>query len=295
MLINGQRPPRSAASKGAYFDVSTLPLGMIDSVELLLDGSSVFGPDGTGGTVNLILRLPEPGASTYVRTEALTDGGGLRTSWGQRVGQDWDGVLRAGIAYEGERRGAIDARSRQATREIVNSGFTQADISPQLHQNFFLANAQWKIRSGTHLRVDASYVTKSMLGRYSSEIADLGPLHAAQSADTQQWWAVTALSFEMPRNWSGRIDAGGGASTVSSVLNQTTSSGGVIFSSRGHSGYNNRYARAHFKGDLFSIFGRTPEATLDVGTRGDAYRVTEPTATEGSAHASMYSQGSRCP
>jgi iron complex outermembrane receptor protein len=57
VLLNGRRLAGSAFSNGAAVDVNTIPLSMIERIEVLKDGASVlYGSEAIGGVVNIILK-----------------------------------------------------------------------------------------------------------------------------------------------------------------------------------------------------------------------------------------------
>src|SRR5205823_1609233 len=57
VLLDGRRLANSALSHGVAVDVFTLPLSMIDHIDILKDGSSsLYGSDAIGGVVNVITK-----------------------------------------------------------------------------------------------------------------------------------------------------------------------------------------------------------------------------------------------
>ncbi len=63
VLIDGQRMPLAAngsastAPPQGFYDINTIPLGMIERIEVLTDGASaIYGSDATGGVINIILK-----------------------------------------------------------------------------------------------------------------------------------------------------------------------------------------------------------------------------------------------
>ncbi len=57
VLINGQRLVSSPFSSGTAVDLNTIPVAMIERIEILKDGAStVYGTDAIGGVVNVILK-----------------------------------------------------------------------------------------------------------------------------------------------------------------------------------------------------------------------------------------------
>lgn len=57
VLLNGLRLPNSALSGGQAVDLNTIPISVIDHVEILKDGASaLYGSDAIGGVVNVITK-----------------------------------------------------------------------------------------------------------------------------------------------------------------------------------------------------------------------------------------------
>lgn len=88
-LLNGRR--MAASGFGSFVDISILPLGLIERVEVLTDGASaIYGSDAVGGVVNFITRDAYDGLELSARYGTATQGsrqdiqfgGGGGTSWG---------------------------------------------------------------------------------------------------------------------------------------------------------------------------------------------------------------------
>jgi len=87
-LINGHRV--AASSFGSGVDLSMIPLGAVERIDVLTDGSSaVYGSDAVGGVINIILRKDFDGQETSVRLDTLSRGGGELKQIAQSVGRDW--------------------------------------------------------------------------------------------------------------------------------------------------------------------------------------------------------------
>src|SRR5258707_10032960 len=57
VMINGRRLGKSAFSNGQLVDLNTLPLAMVDHIEILKDGASaLYGSEAIGGVVNIITK-----------------------------------------------------------------------------------------------------------------------------------------------------------------------------------------------------------------------------------------------
>ena len=76
VLINGRRIANSALSHGTAVDVFTIPVSMIERIEVLKDGASAqYGSDAIGGVVNIILKKNFNGAEIGGRYGFATEGG----------------------------------------------------------------------------------------------------------------------------------------------------------------------------------------------------------------------------
>ncbi len=76
VLLDGQRLANSVFSKGAAVDLNTIPLSMIERIEVLKDGaSSLYGADAIGGVVNIITKKDYNGVEISGRYGAATGQG----------------------------------------------------------------------------------------------------------------------------------------------------------------------------------------------------------------------------
>jgi outer membrane receptor protein involved in Fe transport len=123
VLLNGRRLPNGGIGADASVDLDSLPLSMVERVEVLTTGASaVYGADAIGGVVNVITRSHfsgiELGAQAsqsghgdgaIARAEALAGGGFGRGQW------------MLGVDYVDQRRVATNARSYSATPLTIGS------------------------------------------------------------------------------------------------------------------------------------------------------------------------------
>jgi len=77
VLINGQRVVNTALSGGSAVDLNSIPLAMIERIEVLKDGASaIYGSDAIGGVVNVITKKNYNGVEIGGRYGFPTDGPG---------------------------------------------------------------------------------------------------------------------------------------------------------------------------------------------------------------------------
>ena len=90
VLINGRRAGDSAMfSMSGQFDLSTIPLSLVERIEVLPAGASaVYGGDGLAGVINVVLRRDAQGAEFRIRRSVAEgyDRDTLSAMWGK----SWD-------------------------------------------------------------------------------------------------------------------------------------------------------------------------------------------------------------
>lgn len=90
VLVNGRRAP-AAGQFGDFVDVSNLPSGAIQNVQILQDGASaVYGSDAVGGVVNFVLRTKADAPITTARVGVATEGGGEEFLFSHLQPVNWD-------------------------------------------------------------------------------------------------------------------------------------------------------------------------------------------------------------
>ncbi|HVU23964.1 MAG TPA: TonB-dependent receptor plug domain-containing protein [Opitutus sp.] len=115
VLINGHRVapyPVGQSGDTAFVDLNTIPLGMIESIEVLKDGASaVYGADAVAGVVNVKLRKNYNGSEAYVQYKNTTDKDSTEITANLLTGvSNEKGSLTVGFNYQ--RRNAIMNRDR---------------------------------------------------------------------------------------------------------------------------------------------------------------------------------------
>src|SRR5690606_12780875 len=87
ILINGRRAGDSAAfSASGIFDLSTIPLALVERIEVLPAGASaVYGGDALAGVINIVLRKDGSGVELRVRHDSADgyDANNASILWGK--------------------------------------------------------------------------------------------------------------------------------------------------------------------------------------------------------------------
>ncbi|MDM3870840.1 TonB-dependent receptor [Porticoccus sp. W117] len=126
VLINGRRTSGSPIGEASFVNLSTISLGTVERIEIILDGASaLYGSDAVGGVINIITSRDYRGAETSVRYENGLNGGNVY-SLNQTVGFGWE---------SGNAQLTLSKRERQATSQ-VKAGFTSLDFRPRGGSDF---------------------------------------------------------------------------------------------------------------------------------------------------------------
>lgn len=195
-LLDGRRLSYDGALQSV--DVSAIPFGAIDRIDVVPDGASaLFGSDAVAGVVNIILRRDFNGLETSARVAGSTDGGNVQQQYDLTGGRTWSSGSVM-LAYEYARSTPItaDERSYAATR---TPGVT---LFPYLrHHNAALTFRQG-IAPGLSFDLDALYNK-----RWHALSAPLDPsgdlsLGRFDGFDTSEsWTAAPSLKLSLPADW----------------------------------------------------------------------------------------------
>ena len=111
ILVDGRRVGYSGLL-GGVTDISTIPLSMVERIEILLDGAAaLYGSDAVGGVVNVITRKDYSGVELDANYSRPHKSGFEETRVSVSTGLSWVGG-RANIGYEYFRDSGLDASAR---------------------------------------------------------------------------------------------------------------------------------------------------------------------------------------
>ena len=113
ILVDGRRVGYSGIL-GGVTDISTIPLSMVERIEVLLDGASaVYGSDAVGGVVNIITRKDYEGVEVDVDYARPHKSGFDEARVSVAGGFAWDGG-RAKVGFEHYRDSGLDSSQRES-------------------------------------------------------------------------------------------------------------------------------------------------------------------------------------
>ena len=197
VLLNGRRMAPSSAGRTA--DLSFIPLGAVERVEVLTDGASaIYGADAISGVVNFVLRDQEEGANTvFTFGGAESDPKQVRID--QSFGFNWeDGNSLIALSYFD--RSDLDAADRDFSRPAAP--FT---IIPDHTRKNALATVSQELPGDFSVSADFLYSTiSSHTARNSIQFGAPGTL---DFRETETDHKQTVVNVEVERSLGDSITA----------------------------------------------------------------------------------------
>jgi iron complex outermembrane receptor protein len=97
VLVNGRRWVTSGVTSSALVDLNTIPISVVERIEVLKDGASaIYGSDAIAGVINVITRKNFDGAEANAYLGSYTKGDGFQQAYDFTVGSNsdrWNAVL----------------------------------------------------------------------------------------------------------------------------------------------------------------------------------------------------------
>ncbi|BFL84539.1 hypothetical protein LFREDSHE_29890 [Shewanella baltica] len=80
VLLDGRRMPGTSSSSGSVADTSSIPMAIVERIEILRDGASaVYGSDAVAGVINIITKKEFEGFQLDYSTEQPSVEGAMLT------------------------------------------------------------------------------------------------------------------------------------------------------------------------------------------------------------------------
>jgi iron complex outermembrane receptor protein len=150
VLIDGQRVANSALSGAQAVDLNSIPIAMIERIEVLKDGASaIYGSDAIGGVINIIPKKNYNGFEVFGRY-------GFPTEGPDNHAVQYQASVVAGVATEGARftGGAQFFHQRELDtkdREIGSQSFDQLQAQNiAVPPAYFSPSFPGKVQQGSH-------------------------------------------------------------------------------------------------------------------------------------------------
>lgn len=146
VLVDGRRVVGTTFSDLDYFDLNTLPINMVERVEVLKEGASaVYGSDAIGGVVNIITRKQFSGAEAEATYGKTTEGDGRHRDINFTYGaHSAHGHAVFGLEYQDQ--GEIMAKDRAISS--LPTAYYYGHKSPNVGTSSRVPGGRWFLPAG---------------------------------------------------------------------------------------------------------------------------------------------------
>jgi len=134
VLVDGRRVTqsgsgnRSTDTRQGFVDLNTIPLSMIDHIEVTNDGASaIYGADAVAGVINIILKKNYQGTELTGAYKATQHGGGRERSFSLFSGFNY-GKLSGSVSLEHFDRQNLKASDRSFSKNQDHSGIAAGTL-----------------------------------------------------------------------------------------------------------------------------------------------------------------------
>lgn len=261
-LVNGHRLSYSASRQAV--DISAIPLGAVDRVEVVADGASaLYGSDAVAGVVNVVLRRDYRGLETSARIGGSADGGNFEQRYGLVTGGRWgSGGLIA--TYEFGRTTAILGKDRSYTR----SSSPALTLFPFLRTHNLLVSGHQALAPGLTFEFNGVYNRRFSDSSYALNAAgDIRQSGARFIYRVESFAVAPTLRFGPGSNWS--FFLGGSYGQDHTHYDVTSFFRGLVFNFPGNCYCNNgKSAELGAEGTLLALPGGRVKLAAGLGYRG---------------------------
>ncbi len=147
VLVDGRRHIAGVSGEAAV-DTNTIPVGLIERIDVLTGGvSSVYGADGVSGVVNFIMRRDFEGVDFRAQQGVSDFGDAESTFISATVGRNFaDNRANIALSYEFRKDARVDALARpngQFTADTLVRNPNDIPDDPNIPDNVFLDRIGW--------------------------------------------------------------------------------------------------------------------------------------------------------
>lgn len=264
-LVNGHRLSYSASRQS--IDISSIPLGAVQRIEIVPDGASaLYGSDAVAGVVNVILKRDFDGFETSARLGSSIDGGGFDQRYGLVAGTRWSSGGLVGTVEYG-RTTAILGRDRSYTEERSPA----LTLFPFIRNRSATFSGHQQIGPKLRFEIDALYNKRVSDSSYASNAeGDINVSGARFHFDVESFVIAPTLRLELGGSWN--LFATGSYGQDHTRYAVTTISRGVVTEIPGNC-YCNDAVAGELGGDgiLFELPGGPARLALGAGYRNNDF------------------------
>ncbi|WP_207080823.1 TonB-dependent siderophore receptor [Novosphingobium sp. KA1] len=240
-LLDGRRLSFDAAIQSV--DVSAIPFGAIERLDVVPDGSSaLFGSDAVAGVANIILRRNFDGLETTVRIGSSTDGGNFQQQYGATLGQVWSSGSAMISAEYGSNSGIWSSQ-----RTYLQSRSPGLEVYPALRHHNAAITVRQELAPGLTFDLDGIYNKRRREQTMPLNAAGNLSVSRYDLLQKTEFWAVApSLRLELPADWEISL---AGSYGWNKVYYEGTFTYGTVASSAGYGFYRNETGNIELSGN----------------------------------------------
>ncbi|WP_411833873.1 TonB-dependent receptor domain-containing protein [Pseudoxanthomonas mexicana] len=283
-LLNGRRLSYSGFTNA--IDISVIPIGALERVEVVADGASaIYGSDAVAGVANIVTRRDFDGVRADARVGAASDGGGIERRYGLTAGTTWNGG-GAIAAYEYTDMDPILASQRAYLGYMPRPELTS--ILPGRRQSNLFASAYKDLGDAATISLDAVRTRRD-----TSTEAVQTPMHLVYEAESENTAVAPTLEFFLPREWSLTLGGSYARDRTVSMNRYFTLDGVWLRDSGGCYCNTTRALEIGAEGPVFALAGGDVRTAVGAGWRENDFENRSYTSTSLTAgrRSSRYAYG----
>lgn len=190
-LLDSHRLAYNGTRQG--IDVSALPIGIVDRIEIVADGASaLYGSDAVAGVANIILKRDYNGLETRADIGGSTDGGDFQQQYGALAGRRWSTGGFA-LAYEFARN--TDIMSNQRAYADSRPGIA---LYPALSRNAVALTGHQALGPNLTFQIDALFNRRSSFSEFPlNDAGDDGVSHQEQLSTSRSLAFAPSLNLDL--------------------------------------------------------------------------------------------------
>lgn len=196
-LLDGHRLSYTASRQA--IDVSSIPLGAVDRIEIVPDGASaLYGSDAVAGVVNIVLRQDFDGIEASARLGTSIGGGDFEQRYGVVAGSRWSsgGVI---ATYEFGKTTQIKGEDRSYTRDRPD-----LTLFPSLKNHSALLSAHQRIGATLSADIDVLYNRRFSSSSYARNAAgDVTQRGVRYDFDSESFVIAPTIDWDIGSDWRG--------------------------------------------------------------------------------------------
>lgn len=279
-LVNGHRLAYHASRQG--IDVSEIPIGIVDRIEVVADGASaIYGSDAVAGVANVVLRGDFDGLETTADIGASTEGGNFRQQYGAVSGKRWSS---GGVVVAYEYASNTDIMSDQRDYAKGRPGIT---LYPEQKRHAVALAGHQALTDNLTFEVDALFNRRSNFSIWPYNAAgDLSVSSFTKDTKTRSLTIAPSLKLDMADGWQAELSGTYGREHV--TLTSDTFSGTTLTYSSPLC-YCNEAQSVELAADgpLFSLPGGPARLAVGAGFRNNDFKMYYEVTPAGNVSASQ--------